>query len=99
MSRNRNKSLITTKGGDPLDISHFFQSIGDKIGGVLGLNPLLENILVMKVAIILIAISLVISSWAILFLAISQHRFKKSIELLKSYSSPTTLPRMTDQTK
>ena len=84
------------KGGDPLDISHFFQSVGDKIGRVLGLNPLLENILVMKVAIILISISLLVSSLAMLILALSHHRLKKSIELLKPHSSPTTPPRITD---
>jgi hypothetical protein len=73
--------------------------MGDKITRVLGFNQGLENILVMKVAIILVAISLVISSVALLILALSHHRFKKSINMLKPYSSPTTLPRMTDQTK
>ena len=99
MSRNRNKYRITTKGGDPLDIRHFFSAVGDKISRVLGFNPVLENILVMKVAIILISISLLISSLALLILALSHHRFKKSIEMLKPYSSPTTPPRITDQTK
>jgi hypothetical protein len=73
--------------------------VGDKITHVLGFNPVLENILVMKEAIILISISLLISSLALLFLALSHHRFKKSIKLLKPNCSPTTLPGMTDQTK
>ena len=82
-----------------MDITHFFQSRGDKITRVLGCNPLLENILVMKVAIILVAISLIISSSALLILALSHHRFKKSLKLTKSNAGPATLPRMTGQAK
>jgi hypothetical protein len=51
MSRNRSKSRITTKGGDPLDIQQFFSTIGDKIGRGFGSNPVFENIVVMKVAV------------------------------------------------
>ena len=59
-----------------MDITHFFQAIGDKIGRVLGFNPVLENIVVMKVAILFIALSLLISSLALLVLAISHYRSK-----------------------
>ncbi len=59
-----------------MDIAHFFQAIGDKIGRVLGFNPVLENILALKVAIILISLSLLISSSALLILAISHYRNK-----------------------
>ncbi|MGA2400319.1 MAG: hypothetical protein ABSG91_01270 [Syntrophobacteraceae bacterium] len=62
-----------------MDISHFFQSIGDELGKVFGLNPVLENIIVMKAAILLIAISLLISSMALLILALSHHKFKRSL--------------------
>ncbi len=71
MSRNRNESRITKKGGDPLDIHQFFSTVGDKVGKVFGFNPVLENIVVMKVAIILIVLSLLISSFALLVLTIS----------------------------
>jgi hypothetical protein len=51
----------------------------DKIARVLGFNPVLENILVMKVAIVLISLSLLISSVALLVLAISHYRGKNSL--------------------
>ncbi len=75
-----------------MDIQHFFSTVGDKISTSFVPNQVLEKILFMKVAIILIAISLLISSLALLVLAISHHRFKKSIMLVKSHSSPT-LPK------
>ncbi len=59
-----------------MDISHFFSTMGDKIGRVLGFNPVLGNIVSMKAAIILIALSLLISSLALLVLAISHCRSK-----------------------
>ncbi|MGA3118601.1 MAG: hypothetical protein ABSF90_29765 [Syntrophobacteraceae bacterium] len=62
-----------------MDISHFVQSIGDKAGKVFGFNPVLENIVMMKVAIILISISLLISSLALLVLVISHCRSKNSL--------------------
>jgi len=62
-----------------LDIHQFFSSIGDKIGRVLGFNPVLENIFVMKLAIVLISLSLLISSLALLVLAISHCRSKNSL--------------------
>jgi hypothetical protein len=48
------------------DIHHFFSTMGDEIGRVLSFNPVFENIVVMKVAILLIASSLLISSLAVL---------------------------------
>ena len=59
-----------------MDIQHFFSTVGDKIGRGHGFNPMLENIFVMKVAIILIALSLIISSLALLVLTISHYRSK-----------------------
>jgi hypothetical protein len=89
MSRNRDKSLIPKKGGDPLDIQQFFSTVGDKISTFFVPNQVFENIIIMKLAIILIALSLIISSLALLILAISHHRLKKSLMLVKSNSSPT----------
>jgi len=43
-----------------LAIHHFFQSIHDKVGELFGSNPIPENIVVMKAAIILIALLLII---------------------------------------
>jgi uncharacterized phage infection (PIP) family protein YhgE len=80
------------KGGVPLDIQHFFSTVGDKISQLFVPNQVLENIFVMKLAIILIAISLFISSLALLILALSHHRLKKSLMPVKSNSSPT-LPK------
>ena len=59
-----------------MDIHQFFSTIGDKIGKVFGFNPVVENILALKVAILLIALSLLISSLALLLLAISHCRSK-----------------------
>jgi cephalosporin-C deacetylase-like acetyl esterase len=92
MNRNRNKSLIPSKGGDPLDIHHFFSTIGDKISKVFGFNPVLENSVVMKTAIIPAAISMLISSVVLVIPALSHYRFKKSIMPVKSNSKPT-LPK------
>ena len=75
-----------------MDIQHFFSTVGDKISKFVGFNPVLENILALKLAIILIAVSLLISSLVLLVLAISHHRLKKSLMLVKSNSSHT-LPK------
>ncbi len=66
--------------------------MGDKVTRFFVPNQVLENILDLKTAIILIAISLLISSVALLILAMSHHRLKKSLMLVKSNSSPT-LPK------
>jgi uncharacterized phage infection (PIP) family protein YhgE len=50
------------KGGDPLGLSHFFSTIRDKVTKIFIPNQVLENILDLKTAIILIAISLLIIS-------------------------------------
>ena len=47
-----------------MDIHQFFSTVGDKISQLFVPNPVLENIFVMKLAIILIALSLIISSLA-----------------------------------
>ncbi len=75
-----------------MDIHHFFATIGDKIPRLFVPNQMLENILDLKTAIILISISLLISSAALLILAMSHNRLKKSLMLVKSNSSPT-LPK------
>ncbi|MGA2735258.1 MAG: hypothetical protein ABSG35_22010 [Syntrophobacteraceae bacterium] len=49
-----------------MDVHHFFSAMGDEIGRVLSFDPVFENIVVMKVAILLIAPSLLISSLALL---------------------------------
>ena len=75
-----------------MDIHNFFTTIGDKVTKIFVPNQVLENILDLKTAIILIALSLLVSSLALLILAISNHRFKKSLMLLKPNSIPT-LPK------
>ena len=91
-SRNRNNSLIPPKGADPLEIHQLFSTVGSKISQLFVSNQVLENILDLKLAIILIAVSLIISSLALLILVLSHHRLKKSLMLLKSNFSPT-LPK------
>lgn len=59
-----------------MDIYQIFFTMGDKIGRVLGFNPVLENVVAIKTAILLIAISLLISSLALLVLAISHKRLR-----------------------
>jgi len=71
-----------------LDITHFFQSISDKLSNLFVPDQILENILVIKIAVILIAISLFISSLALLILALSHHRFQKPIDLSEFDLSP-----------
>jgi hypothetical protein len=66
-----------------LDIHQFFSTMGDKLGSILGFNPVLENIVLMKTAILLIAVSLLISSLALLVLAISHKRLRESKSLSK----------------
>ena len=67
----------TTKEGDSLDIHQLFSTIGYKIVKFLGFNPVLENILILKTAIILVSFSLLISSVTLLILALSHCRSKK----------------------
>jgi hypothetical protein len=76
-----------------LDIHQFFSTIGDKLGKVFVPDQILENILALKVAIVLIAISLLISSVALLILSLPQYRSKKSIKPIKPDSSPPALPK------
>jgi len=75
-----------------LDIHQSFSTMGDKISKFFVPNQVLEDIIVLKTAVILVAISLLISSLALLILVLSHHRFKKSIMLVKPNSSPT-LPK------
>ncbi|MGO8945016.1 MAG: hypothetical protein ACLQJ7_15255 [Syntrophobacteraceae bacterium] len=75
-----------------MHIPNFFSTIGDKISTLFVPNQVLENILDLKTAVILVAISLLISSLALLILVLSHHRFKKSLILVKSNSSPA-LPK------
>jgi len=75
-----------------LEIHQLFSTVGSKISQLFVSNQVLENILDLKLAIILIAVSLIISSLALLILVLSHHRLKKSLMLLKSNFSPT-LPK------
>jgi len=81
MSPNRNKSHVTRKEVYPLDIGNFLQSIGDKVSKIMVPNSILQDLMSIKVAIGLIALSLVISSLALLVLAISHSRLKKTLRI------------------
>jgi hypothetical protein len=59
-----------------LDIHQFFSTIGDKVTKLFVPNQVLENTINLKTAIILISISLLISSMALLVPPLSHHRFK-----------------------
>jgi NADH:ubiquinone oxidoreductase subunit 3 (subunit A) len=74
-----------------LDITHFFQSIPDKLGKISVPNHILESITVLGVPIILIALSLFISSLALLLLVLSHYRSKHSIEPFESGFQPNDI--------
>jgi hypothetical protein len=74
-----------------LDITHFLQSLPDKLGKLFNPNQILENIFLMKIAVILITISLLTSSLALLLLALSHYRSKHSIELIESDFQPNDI--------
>jgi hypothetical protein len=76
-----------------LDITHFFQSIPDKLGNLIVPSHILETLVIMKTAIILITLALLISSIALLILALSHHRSKKSFKPINPNSSPPALPK------
>jgi hypothetical protein len=61
-----------------LDIGNFLQSIGDKVSKIMVPNSILQDLISIKIAIGLIAISLLISSLALLVLALSHSRLKKT---------------------
>jgi len=77
-----------------LNIHHFFSTIGDKVARVLFFNPLLENIVVIKVAIILIALALIISSLALLVQAIPQCRQDRQNSLMLDFNTSLTDDQM-----
>ena len=79
-----------------MDITHFFQSIPDKLNKIFVPDPVLENIFVMKTGIVLISISLLISSLALFILALPRHGSKRSHNLIKPFSSPKTSSKMTN---
>jgi hypothetical protein len=62
-----------------LDIGNFFQSIGDKVSKVMVPNSIFQDLMSIKIAIVLIPVSLLISSLALLVLAISHSRSKNSL--------------------
>ncbi|MGO9020976.1 MAG: hypothetical protein ACLQVJ_21750 [Syntrophobacteraceae bacterium] len=61
-----------------MDIGNFLQSIGDKVSKIMVPNSIFQDLMSIKIAIGLIALSLLISSLALLVLAISHSRLKKT---------------------
>ena len=59
-----------------MDIGNFLQSIGDKVSKIMVPNSVFQDLISIKIAIGLISISLLISSLALLVLAISHYRSK-----------------------
>ena len=62
-----------------MDIGNFLQSIGDKVSKIMVPNSIFQDLMSIKIAIGLISISLLISSVALLVLAISHYRGKNSL--------------------
>ena len=59
-----------------MDIGNFLQSIGDKISKIMVPNSIFQDLVFIKIAIGLISISFLVSSLALLVLAISHYRNK-----------------------
>jgi hypothetical protein len=59
-----------------LDIGNFLQSIGDKVSKIMVPNSIFQDLMSIKIAIGLIALSLLISSLALLIMVISHCRNK-----------------------
>jgi len=64
-----------------LEIGNFLQSIGDKVSKIMVPNSIFQDLMSIKIAIGLIALSLLISSLALLVLAISHSRLKKTLSI------------------
>jgi len=64
-----------------LDIGNFLQSIGDKVSKIIVPNSIFQDLTSIKIAIGLISISILISSLALLVLAISHSRLKKTLKI------------------
>jgi len=61
-----------------LDIDNFLQSIMDKVSKIMVPNSIFQDLMSIKIAIGLISISILISSLALLVLALSHSRLKKT---------------------
>jgi len=61
-----------------LDIGNYLQSIGDKLCNIMVPNSIFQDLMSIKIAIGLISISILISSLALLVLALSHSRLKKT---------------------
>ena len=64
-----------------MDIGNFLQSIGDKVSKIIVPNSIFQDLTSIKIAIGLISISILISSLALLVLAISHSRLKKTLKI------------------
>jgi hypothetical protein len=62
-----------------LDIGNFLQSVGDKVSKIMVPNSIFQDLMFIKIAIGLISLSLLISSLALLILAISHCRNKNDL--------------------
>jgi hypothetical protein len=59
-----------------LDIGNFLQSIGDKVSKIMVPHSIFQDLMSIKIAIGLIALSILISSLALLVQAVSHYRSK-----------------------
>ena len=81
-----------------MDIGNFLQSIGDKVSKIIVPNSIFQDLMTIKIAIGLIALSLLISSLALLVLAIFHYRLKKNSQNhIRPNSRLPTFPRLTRQ--
>ena len=64
-----------------MDIGNFLQSIGDKVSKIMVPSSIFQDLMSIKITIGLIAISLLISSLALLVLTISHSRLKKTLRI------------------
>jgi hypothetical protein len=75
-----------------LDLGNFLQSTSDKVGKIMVPNSIFQDLMSIKIAIGLISISILISSLAVLVLAISHSRLKKTLKITSDQILDCPLP-------
>jgi hypothetical protein len=75
-----------------LDIGNVLQSIGDKVSKIMVPNSIFQDLMSIKIAIGLISISILVSSLALLVLALSHSRLKKTLKITSDQILDCSLP-------
>ena len=83
-----------------MEIGNLLQPIGDKVGKIMVPNSIFQDLMSIKVAIGLIAVTLLLTSFALFVLALPHHKSQKIFKLIESNPHQIAcLPRQTHKTK